>query len=90
VVVPEVMPKGKLVARYETDVKKMYLIPKPLKEWCGKQQINYSSFIDELKEKAEGHRDKVRLGKGTNIVLPSSWVFVVNCDIDVEAIRPQP
>ena len=50
-IIPEIMPRGQLVGRYETDVKKAYLIPKPLKAWCAKQQINYSSFIEDINVK---------------------------------------
>ena len=32
-IVPEALPRGQLVARYETDLKKAYLIPKPLRIW---------------------------------------------------------
>jgi hypothetical protein len=55
-------------------------MPKPLKEWCGKQQINYSGFIDGLKSgrtKAKG--DKQRMGKGTNMNLPPVPVLVIDC-----------
>ena len=47
---PEVTPRGKFVARYETDVKKVYLLPKPLKTWCIDQQINYEQFVRDLTE----------------------------------------
>ena len=88
IVIPESMPRGQLVARYETDVKKVYLVLKPLKEWCGKQQLNYGSFIDDLLTKMGAKRDKVRLSKGTLVRLAPSEVIVVNFSVDAEARRP--
>jgi len=80
-VIPDALPRGKLVARYETDLKKAYLIPKPLKAWCGAQQINYSSFVEDLVSKLGAKRTKIRLGKGTHLNLPPSSVIVVNCNL---------
>jgi hypothetical protein len=83
-VVPDAVPKVKFVARYETDIKRMYLLPKPLKEWCGKQQINYAGFVEDLVEKLKGKRTKMRLSKGTQMRLPPTNVIVVNFSIDGE------
>ena len=76
-VIPDAVPKIKLVARYETDLKKVYLLPKPLKLWCSAQQINYSAFLSDLKAKMGAKRDKVRLGKGTLLKLEPQDVIVV-------------
>jgi hypothetical protein len=76
-VIPDAVPKIKLVARYETDLKKVYLLPKPLKLWCSAQQINYSAFLNDLKAKMGAKRDKVRLGKGTLLKLEPQDVIVV-------------
>jgi len=78
-VIPDALPRGRLVARYETDTKKAYLVPKPLKAWCAAQQINYGSFVDGLVKNLGGKRGSIRLGKGTHLELPSSRVIVVNC-----------
>jgi len=83
-VIAESMPKGKLIARYEVDTKKVYLVPKPLKEWCGKQQINYESLIEDFINDMEGVRGNMRLSKGTHVVLPNSRVIIVKCDLDVK------
>ena len=83
-VIPEALPKGKLVARYETDLKRAYLIPKPLREWCGKQQINYASFINDLKSKMGAKSSKIRLSKGTHMNLPLTHVIVVDCSVENE------
>ena len=83
-VIPEANARGKLVARYETDLKRAYLIPKPLKTWCGEQQINYNSFVHDLKTKLGAKRAKTRLSKGTHMNLPSTDVIVVDCSLDDE------
>ena len=81
-VVPEALPRGKLVARYETDLKKAYLIPKPLRIWCGEQQINYTAFLEELKTNMGATKTKMRLSKGTHMQLPPTDVIVVSCSIE--------
>ena len=83
-VIPESLARGQLVARYETDLKKVYLLPIPLKKWCGEQQINYSSFVQDLITKLGGKRIKSRLSKGTKMNLPPTGVIVVDCSIDSE------
>jgi hypothetical protein len=84
-VIPEFDPKVKLVGRYETDVKKLYIIPKVLKAWCAKQQINYSSLIQEFKDKFKGKAMKKFLTKGTPTEMPLTHVFCVDCSsVDLE------
>lgn len=80
IIVAENMPRGKLVGRYETDVKRVYLVPKFLKEWCGEQQINYSSFVQEMLTKLGGKKLKMRLAKGTNLNLPPTDAIMVECE----------
>jgi hypothetical protein len=84
-VIPESLARGQLVARYETDLKKVYLLPKPLKKWCGDQQINYSSFVQDLISKLNGRRGKTRLSKGTKMNLPPTGVIIVDCSLDNES-----
>ena len=78
-IVPDASPRIKLVARYETDIKCIYLVPKPLKEWCIKHQVNYGAFRDDLIKKLNGRTGKVRLGKGTHMNMPSTDVLIVDC-----------
>ena len=77
IIVPEARPRMNFVARYETDLQKLFLVPKPLREWCTDQQINYGSFINELKTKLGAKKMKVRLGKGTHMNLPPADAVVV-------------
>ena len=81
-IIPEAVPRGKLVARYETDLKRAYLLPKPLKSWCGDQQINYNSFVHDLTTKLNARRSKIRLSKGTHMNLPPADVIVVDCSVE--------
>ena len=83
-VVPEAVPRGELVARYETDLKKIFLLPKPLKKWCGAHQIDYSSFTSDLRDKLGAVRGKVRLSKGTHLNLPPANVIIVDCKIGID------
>ena len=76
-VIPDASPRIRLVARYETDLRKVYLLPKPLKTWCAAQQINYGALVSDLKTKMGAKRDKVRLGKGTLLKLDPQDVIVV-------------
>jgi len=82
---PDAIPRGKMVARYETDVKKLYLIPKPFRIWCGKQQINYGAFVNELVKNMGAKRAKVRLGKGTHFQMKGQDVIIVQMGDDDEA-----
>ena len=80
-VVPEAVPRGKLVARYETDLQTAYLLPKPLKKWCGEHQINYGNFVQDLKDKLKATENVKRLSKGTHLKLPATRVIIVNCKV---------
>jgi len=79
-IVPDSAPRVQLVARYEYDLKRLYLLPKPLKDWCMKQQLHYGDVVDGLKKgPAKAHVRKVRLGKGTRMNLPPVDVLVLDC-----------
>jgi len=78
-VVPEQQPRVKLVARYETDLKRLFIVLRPFKEWCTKQRLNYDSVMMELSEKYDGKKAKIRLGKGTKMSLPSTTVLQLEC-----------
>ena len=79
-IIPDASPRISLVARYEYDIKKMYLLPKPLREWCSKQQINYQTFVESLKTgQTRAVVKKIRMGKGTHMNLPPSDTLVIDC-----------
>ena len=69
--VPEQMPRSTdFAGRYETDLKQLYLLIRPFKEWLSEQQINYASVQDELTKKVKAEKVRVRLSKGTSMSLP--------------------
>jgi hypothetical protein len=78
-VVPEMQPKMRLVARYETDVKVLYIVMRSFKVWCTKQRLNYDSVISELGEKMGGRKQKMRMSKGTKMNLPAATVLSIDC-----------
>ena len=78
-VIPDAIPRGQLIARFETDTKKAFLRLQPLKVWCAGRQINYSAFIEDLKSKLGAKKGVVRLTKGTHLEQAASHVLIVNC-----------
>jgi hypothetical protein len=80
-ITPEAAPRGNMfVARYEYDVKKLYLLPKPLKEWCGKQQINYAGFVEGVRDgRTKAVKVKMRLARGTHMNFPPVDVLALDC-----------
>ena len=85
-VVPDAQPKGQLVARFETDTKKIYLLPKPFKKWCGDQQINFTALVEEMKSKLGAKKMKMRLSKGTHMNLPPSDVIAVDWTMEKDLV----
>ena len=80
---PEAVPKGQLVARYEPDTSKLFLLPKPLKEWSADHQLNYTSLTNELRDKLGAKRTKVRISKGTKLNMPAVWVLELTFKMDI-------
>jgi len=78
-VVPEMQPRATLVARYETDIKKLYIALKPLKSWCVKQRLNYDSVVKQMAEKYGAQKIKIRMSKGTKLNLPTASVIAIDC-----------
>ena len=79
-ILPDATPRMSLVARYEYDIKKLYLLPKPFKLWCVKQQIDYSNILDALKSgRTKAKKEKIRLGRGTHMNMPAADVWTLLC-----------
>lgn len=79
-VVPDSTPRAQLVARYEYDVKKLYLLPKPFRDWCAKLQLSYPDLLTSLKRgPTNAIIKKVRIGKGTRMNLPPVDAIVMDC-----------
>ena len=79
-VIPDASPRMTFIARYEYDVKMLFLYLGPLKDWCVKKQVNYEGLIDSLKRgRTKARIAKKRMGKGTRMSLPALDVLYVEC-----------
>lgn len=74
-VVPDRQPNIKLVARYETDTNKLFLVPSPLKAWCARKQLNYAAFVKRMQDEYGAQLKKIRINKGTRFVMPPTDVW---------------
>lgn len=82
-VVPDQQPRtSDMVGRYETDLKRLYLLPKPFKEWLAEQQINYNSVVSDLKKGFGARKVKMRLTKGTKMNLPAVDSLEIHIELD--------
>jgi len=88
-VVPESIPRGKLVARYETDTHLLYIALGPLKKYCEERQINYRAFVGDLKRGHSAQSMKMRLTKGTNLNLPPVSCLCMEFKGEVSETSPQ-
>lgn len=80
-VIPDATPRISFIARYEYDVKMMFIYPNPLRKWCSERQINYEWLTDSLKRgRTKARLDKKRMAKGTHMSLPSLDVWWINCE----------
>ena len=83
--VAEQMPIYNWVARHEYDVKRLYLMVKPFKQWCVQQQLNYNGIVELATNELNGKKEKIRMGKGTTITLPSITVLSITWEDEAEA-----
>jgi len=90
-ILPEATPRGnQFVARYEYDIKKLFLVVKPFKEWCSKQQLNYNSIVADLsKGPMKALKSKARIGRGTHFNSPPTSVIVLYCEDFMSDDKPQ-
>jgi len=77
-VAPEMQPRMKFVARYETDTKRLFIPMTPLKQWCAKQRMNFDSVQKEIMERMNGSKVRMRLSKGTKLQLPPTSVMMMS------------
>ena len=79
-VIPELDPKIKIIGRYETDTKMLYLLPKPLKAWLATQDANYSSFVQDVTTTMNGKSNVlIRLTKGISTQLAPTRCLRIDC-----------
>ena len=87
-VVPDASPRVSLAIRYEYDVKRMYILPKPLREWCSKYQHSYKGLFEGLKSgSTKAVIKKIRMGKGTNANLPPMDAIMINAEFLDEGVE---
>jgi hypothetical protein len=84
-------PRYKYVARYETDIQTVYILPKPLREWCGKQRIVYGSFTRDMEKELNANiQGRIRMFRGTSLAdVPAQRCIIINCKgiIDEEELN---
>lgn len=79
-IIPDASPKMMFVARYEYDVKHLFVFQDFLKSWCGKKQINYEGLVTALKKgRTKAQRVKKRMSTGTRMNLPTVNVLFIDC-----------
>jgi hypothetical protein len=89
-VIPDATPRMTFVARYEYDVKMLFIYPNPLRKWCAERQINYEWLTDSLKRgRTKAKLDKKRMAKGTHMNLPSLDVWWINAEGFLDDDREQ-
>lgn len=79
-ITPDAMPLNNWVGRHEFDTCKLFLLPKPFKVWCARQQIDYGALRTKLFAEFHGQAVKMRLGRGTKISLPLQHVIEISWD----------
>ena len=81
-VVPDTTPRGELVARWEPDTKKLFLIPKPFQKWCVEQQLNAKGLLEDIGKTNSVEYRKVRIDKGTKMSLSAINAYVIDMPLE--------
>lgn len=76
--VPDARPQHGWVMRHEYDVHKLYIRPKPLREWCIKNGYIFSDILSMMETEMNGKRVKMRLGRGTTLDLTPAWTIEIS------------
>lgn len=79
-IVPEQNPRNKIIGRYETDTKLMFIPTKELKDYLVDRFIHYSSTVKMLKDEMGAVSKVVRVTKGTSLNLPAQRCIIVKLD----------
>lgn len=80
-VIPEAVPRGNsFIARYEYDIKRLFLLPKPFRAWCTAQQLNFGGIMEGLKSgRTKATQYKVNMTEGINMYMPPATAIVIDC-----------
>lgn len=87
-ITPDAAPRTNWVMRHEYDINTLYMMIKPLKQWCTKQGINFVWLIDACRKgELQGRKGKIRMGRGTRINLPAMDALIINWEqaLDMDA-----
>lgn len=68
-------PSYKWVGRAEPSLHKLYIFPKPLKDWCIKEGHHYASIRQLILDRMRGKTYKMRAGRGTQYDVGSPHVI---------------
>lgn len=82
-IVPDATPRMRLAARYEPDVKKLYIVPKLLKDYCLRNNFNYTSLVKDLEKEFSAKKGKYRLHKGTHLNFAPQDALVLDYNMEV-------
>jgi len=82
-IVPDASPRMRLAARYEPDVKKLYIVPKQLKDYCVRNNYNYASLVKDLEKDFGAKKGKYRLHKGTHLNFAPQDALVLDYALEV-------
>ena len=76
-VIPDATPMYRWVARHEYDQNRLFLLINPFKKWLAAQQLDYNEMVQLIFKEMNGVKDRVRLGRGTRLSIPLSYVIVL-------------
>lgn len=84
---PDATPMYRWVARHEYDTNKLYIVPKPFREWCVNNNFDYGNLKEKMNTELNCVGLKIRLGRGTKINLPPQHVLCLSWvdEADTEA-----
>lgn len=86
-IVPDSTPKNHWTMRHEFDTNRLFMMVKPLQDWCTKYHINYSWLKEEMERSPlNGRKDRIRMGRGTRFNTPPMTVHVVDWDSTMDDI----
>ena len=88
-ILPDAQPLYRWVARHEYDINKLYVLPKPFKEWCVRQGHHYGAIRDLIIKELNGKATTMRLGRGTKISLPPQRVLEMSWSYDEFTAKQQ-
>jgi hypothetical protein len=77
-VVPDATPKSALIARWEPDTQRLYVLPKPFQKWCVDQQLHMKGVIDDIRKTNTVDYKKVRIDKGTKMNMAPIHAYVIS------------